>query len=178
LANAESSIRFNFEGESKNIFVKHLQQEKHELHKDSTDDGIVIVTKLEAKNASASIERNCESLSKETVRMQVLSEKQEFSSTWKIEGITMQSDALKQRTREEPAWRNPGETVKMQSSDQIERESRIQAANAEPAIIFTPLGIISVFKPECANANFAISSSFESGSNETSSSCLQKAKHD
>jgi hypothetical protein len=95
-------MRFNFDGVSKKTFTRDLQPEKHELHKASTDEGIVIVTKLEAKKASSSIVHSFESNSKETKSIQVLSEKHEFPRARKDEGMTMQSKALKQRTSEEP----------------------------------------------------------------------------
>jgi hypothetical protein len=48
LVNPESSTRFNFDGESKNIYFSNIYNQENMKHRDATDDAIVIETKLEA----------------------------------------------------------------------------------------------------------------------------------
>jgi hypothetical protein len=59
-ANADSSIRCNFELDSNVTDESDLQKEKHDLHTTSTDAGTSIVFKPVHANASSSIRCNFE----------------------------------------------------------------------------------------------------------------------
>jgi hypothetical protein len=59
-ANADSSIRCNFEFDSNVIDVSELQPEKQDLQTTSTDAGIAIVFKPVFTNADSSIRCNFE----------------------------------------------------------------------------------------------------------------------
>jgi hypothetical protein len=63
-ANADSSIRINFESFSNNIDSSDLHESKQDLPTISTDDGMIINFNPDSQNPNSSIRINFESLSK------------------------------------------------------------------------------------------------------------------